>query len=107
MNKRLKLHEILCRIINITEPDGDRHTYFNPPMSVQMKYPAIVYSRKPISNKYADNSVYKQDRAYNITVIDKDPDSELVIKVSQLPKCRHDNHFISDNLNHDIFTLYF
>lgn len=106
MDKRLELHEILCGIVNITEPDGDRHTYFDPPSSVKIKYPAIVYSRKAIVNKHADNVVYKQGTAYELIVIDDDPDSEIVGKVSKLPMCWHDRHYKVDNLNHDAFTIY-
>ena len=72
-----------------------------------MNYPAIVYARKTIDNSYANNSVYKQNYAYEITVIDKNPDSEIVNKISKLPTCRFDRHFKSDNLNHDVFTLYY
>lgn len=86
---------------------GSRNVYFQPPASVSMNYPAIVYSRKPIENKHANNLVYKQDTAYELTVIDEYPDSEIVKKISKLPKCRHDSHFTSDNLNHDVFTLYY
>lgn len=86
---------------------GSRNVYFQPPPSVQMKYPAIVYSRKKLDNDFADNSVYKQDVAYEVTVIDKDPDSEIVHDVSLLPRCTFDRHFESDNLNHDVFTLYY
>lgn len=86
---------------------GSKSVYYQPPTNLQMSYPAIVYSRERINNTFADDSVYKQDYAYQITVIDKDPDSEIVKKVSQIPTCRHDRHFTSDNLNHDIFTLYY
>lgn len=72
-----------------------------------MNYPAIVYSRKDIDNIYANNDTYLQTKAYNVIVIDKNPDSEIVEKVSILPKCRFDNHYVADNLNHDAFTLYF
>lgn len=92
-----KLEEIL----------GSKNVYFQPPESIRMHYPAIVYSRSNIPNKYADNAVYKQDISYEVTVIDKNPDSEIVAKVSKLPKCRHSRHFKSDNLNHDTFVLYF
>ena len=107
MSKRLELHKILCEIINITEPDGDRHVYFQPPESFKIKYPAIVYSRSDIENKYANNSVYNQSYFYEIIVIDKDPDSEIVEKISKLPTCRFDRHYIVDNLNHDSFTIYY
>ena len=86
---------------------GSRNVYYQPPESLKMNYPAIVYTRKTIDSSYANNSVYKQNYAYEITVIDKNPDSEIVNKVSKLPTCRFDRHFKSDNLNHDVFTLYY
>lgn len=101
MDSRLELHEILCDIL------GSRHVYFQPPSSVKMVYPAIVYSRNSISNDFANNLVYKQSLGYTVTVIDEDPDSDVVEKISRLPMCRFDRHFTSDNLNHDVFTIYY
>lgn len=72
-----------------------------------MQYPAIVYSRDDIENEHANNGVYMQSTAYNVIVIDADPDSEVVTKVSRLPMCTFDRHYAADNLNHDSFTLYF
>ena len=72
-----------------------------------MQYPAIVYSRDDIENEHANNGVYMQSTAYTIIVIDADPDSEVVSKVSKLPQCTFDRHYAADNLNHDSFTLYF
>lgn len=107
MGKRLELHEILCGIINITESNGDTHVYFDPPASVKMKYPAIRYSRSNIRNDHADDSVYKQITAYEIVVIDDNPDSDIVEKISMLPMCTFNRHYKADNLNHDAFTLYY
>ena len=86
---------------------GRRNVYYQPPESVKMKYPAIVYSRNRIDNTFANNKVYGQSFSYTITVIDADPDSEIVMKVSKLPKCRYVRNFKSDNLNHDVFELYY
>lgn len=101
MNNRNKLHELLCETL------GSRQVYFQPPESVKMKYPAIVYSRNRIDNEHADDGVYIQSPSYSITVIDKNPDSEIVENISLLPRCRFDRHYISDNLNHDTFTIYY
>lgn len=101
MNNRLKLHELLCEAL------GSRQVYFQPPETVKMKYPAIVYSRNNISNRHANDDVYMQSPSYSITVIDKNPDSDIVDKVSLLPRCRFDRHYTSDNLNHDTFTIYY
>jgi hypothetical protein len=70
-----------------------------------MQYPAIVYIRSKIGNSHADDDVYKQSLEYEATVIDTDPDSEIVMKMSRLPRCRHERHYTSDGLNHDVFTL--
>lgn len=72
-----------------------------------MQYPAIVYSRDDIENNHANNGAYMQSTAYNIIVIDPDPDSEAVQKVSKLPMCTFDRHYAADNLNHDSFTIYY
>lgn len=101
MASRLNLHEKLKEIL---ESDS---VYFQPPSTVQMKYPAIVYSLSDINNTFADDSVYRQQFAYEVTVIDKNPDNEIFKKVSTLPQCRFNRHFTSDNLNHYIFTLYY
>ena len=100
MNDRLALHELLC------EKLGNRNVYFQPPESVQMKYPAIVYSRNRIENTSADNVTYRQSVSYVITVIDRDPDSEIVERVSQIPHIAYDRSYVADNLNHDVFRLF-
>lgn len=100
VDDRLKLHELLCQVL------GSRNVYFQPPESVKMKYPAIRYSRDDIDNISADNVVYKQDVSYMITVIDSNPDSEIVERVSLIPNIRYDRHYVADNMNHDVYTLY-
>ena len=99
-SRRLELHEKFCEIL------GSRNAYFNPPESVKLQYPAIVYRRKPIDNVFANNGVYKQSQGYEVTVIDEDPKGEIARKVSLLPTCRPTSHFTSDNLVHDVFELY-
>lgn len=100
MPNRLDLQATLEEIL------GSREVYFQPPATVHMNYPAIVYSRKRIGNAHANNGVYKQDHCYELTVVDKNPDSEIVGRVSKLPLCSFDHHYKKDNLNHDVFTLY-
>lgn len=101
MDKRLKLHELLCEVL------GSKNVYYQPPASLLMRYPAIVYSRQDIENTSANNSIYKQDHVYQIIVIDSDPDSEIVHNVSRIPRIQFDRHYAADNLNHDVFTLYY
>lgn len=106
MDKRLELHETLCGIIGITEPNGDRHTYFQPPESLKMNYPAIRYSLDTMNVKKANDANYQVRPGYEIVLIDKNPDSVYVSKLLALPYCRFVRHYKADNLNHFIFTIY-
>lgn len=83
------------------------NVYFQPPATVKMAYPCIVYQRDGSESRFADNDPYKIVKRYQVTVIDRDPDSEIVDKVSKLRLCVHSSFFTVDNLNHDIFILYF
>lgn len=60
-----------------------------------------------IENVHADNGVYSSHRHYSVTIIDSDPDSELVGKVVSIPTCRFERYYASENLNHWNFSLYF
>lgn len=83
-----------------------RNVYFQPPASVKLKYPAIVYSLKNIAKDYANNLSYIASPGYEVTLIDKNPDSEYVEAILRLPYCQFDRFYQSDNLNHFVFTIY-
>lgn len=101
MSNRLGLQTLLEGVLE------SRNVYFQPPTSIKMKYPAIVYNVDSISSFYADDGVYLFKRRYNITVIDADPDSSIVDKVLLLPTCKFVRSFQSDNLNHNVFTIHY
>lgn len=86
---------------------GSENVYFQPPPSIQMSYPCIVYRRSRIETEHANNKPYSHRKRYTITVIDKDPDSLLPDLVSDIPTASFDAHYAVDNLNHDVFTIYF
>ena len=101
MATRLQLQAKLEEIL------GSRNVYYQPPEQVKLEYPAIVYFKKEIKSTFANNAIYLSPRSYEITVIDKKPDNPAIDKILQLPMCRFDRHFKSDNLNHDVLTLFF
>lgn len=101
MVNRPLLHAELVKIL------GSENVYFQPPESIKINYPAIIYSRSDIDNRFANDNVYLQDHAYQVIVVDKDPDSEIVHKLSKFPMSRFDRHYVADNLNHDVFTIYY
>ena len=83
------------------------NVYFQPPPSVRMDYPCIVYHRDYELTNYADYIPYKRRKRYLVTVIDRDPDSGIPDKVASLPLCVYDRFYTADNLNHDVFKLFF
>ena len=107
MSRRLKLHNVLCDILSCPDQGPECRAYFQPPSSAKMKYPAIVYALNDIDNAFADNKVYLSARKYSVTVIDSDPDSSLVGKVASMPTSRFNPHYTKDNLNHDVFEIFF
>lgn len=98
---RLDLHKLLI------EQTGVENCYYSPPTGLRMSYPCIVYELAGEDNIYADDLPYVHRKRWGITVIDEDPDSEIPDKLRQIPFCRFDRPFVSDNLNHFVFTLFY
>ena len=97
---RIELHMILENILGII------NVYFQPPENLKLSYPCIVYERSGSKNEYADNLKYLKHGRYTVTYIDQDPDSHIISELEELPYCTFDRHFISDNRNHWVFTIY-
>lgn len=100
MARRLQLHELLVSL-------GAKKVYFQPPANISMEYPCIVYQRDSADNIFADDTQYRYTQRYMVTVIDRNPDSEIVERMTKLPLCTFNRHFASGDLNHDVFNLYF
>lgn len=86
---------------------GSDHVYFQPPETFKLSYPCIVYSRTDIDTRFADNLPYSHTKEYTLTVMDRDPDSNIPNRIADLPKCRFDRHYAANQLNHDVFTILF
>lgn len=107
MGSRVQLHTVLCGILECPDCGDACRAYFQPPASKEIQYPCIVYERSEIDAVHADNAPYRLLDRYQVTVIYKNPDSDLPHRIAMLPMCAHDRHFTADNLNHDIFNLYY
>ncbi len=99
-DKRIQLHNELTSIV--------KHCYFQPPESVKLIYPCIVYELEDIDVNYANNDKYLKCRRYSLTLIGKDPDTEYIDKIlDNFKYCRFDREYIVDGLIHDTFDLYY
>lgn len=101
MGQRLELQAIFTTLL------GSPNVYFQPPPTVQMEFPCITYRRDFEQIEYADDKPYAHKKRYLVTVIDRDPDSDIPDKIALLPYCVYDRFYTADNLNHDVFKLFF
>lgn len=101
MADRIDLQTILEELLDST------NVYYQPPESKKMSYPAIRYSKKDIISTYANNAKYSMRDCYEIIVISKLPDEPVIKSILELPYCSYDRHYVAENLNHDVLTIYY
>lgn len=99
--KRIQFHEILVNLF------GNNNVYYRPPENLKMQYPCIRYKKENVVSTHADNISYRKTDRYQITVIDKKPDNEVIEKILDLPMSSFETHYESDNLNHDVIVVYY
>ena len=98
---RLGFHELLKTI------SGLNSVYFQPPPNIKMVYPCIIYKLSNEDMKRANNKLYLKKKQYAVTIVDKDPDSVIPDKVSELPLTSFATRFTADNLNHTVYNIYY
>ena len=99
--KRKELQDILEYIL------GSKQVYFQPPETIKMSYPAIVFSLEDIQNKKANNKNYLYNYKFNVKFITKFLiDDETLNKLFALDYCTFDRSYKSDGLYHYVFTIY-
>lgn len=101
MGLRLELQALLEAV------SASEHVYFQPPANVQMQYPAIVYNLDSADTLFSGNNPYRYTKRYQVSVIDRNPDSLVPDKLAALPMCTFSRFFTADGLNHTVFNLYF
>ena len=101
MADRVELQHLLEQLLD------SKNVYYMPPESTKMRYDAIRYSKKNIRTDYASNMVYSMKDCYELIVIAKLPDHPVIKQLLALPYCSYDRHYVADNLNHDVLTIYY
>ena len=101
MGTRIELQSLLEELL------GSKNVYYQPPESLKINYPAIIYSKGKIDKGNANDKCYRITTRYDLTVIDRRPDHPVIQKLLELPYCSYDRPYTSDNLNHDSLTLYY
>lgn len=82
------------------------NVYFQPPQSISLKYPCIVYEYNSGDTQFANNCPYIIKRRYQIIAIYKDPDDQLPSKIAKLRGCTYGRDYKNQNLYHTTFNIY-
>lgn len=117
MRTRIEFRDFLANVIGIKDWLWDPFSfvngvirsglYFQPPNKAQMHYPCVVYGLNNYQIEHSNNKPYIGHKNYLVTIIDKNPDSEYPEKMFQIPYCRFERHYTTDNLNHWVFSVYY
>lgn len=101
MDRRLALQQLLEILL------GSENVYFQPPSTVKINYPCIIFKLNDVDTNFADDIPYISRKGYQVTVIDSNPDSLIPDKIGALPSCKFDRAYTADNLNHKVYSLYY
>jgi hypothetical protein len=99
--KRLELQALLETLL------GSPNAYFQPPSNKTIQYPCIVYAQDNAKTEFAGNLPYSVAKRYQLTVIDRNPDTDIPNKVAHLRFANFNRAFTADNLHHYVYNLYF
>lgn len=99
-DRRLELHDLLLLHVD--------NCYFQPPSDVSMDYPCIVYRRMSKDSTKANNKTYFYTQGYSLTVIDRDPDTDIPSGVLEnFAMSEEETTYTIDNLHHTSISLYY
>jgi len=97
---RIKLHNELLEFSD--------NVYFQPPESLRMNYPCIVYSKAGDFETQANDGYYIGMKEYDLTLIGYSPDSELPEEIrDHFRMCSITQYYVTDSLQHVKLKLYY
>ena len=102
MERRLKLDKELRALAD------SNNVYYQPPESIKMNYPAVVYHLNDAQITHADDKNYVRRKRYTVTYITRNPDDHFIDKMMDaFMYCSFDRWYAADNLNHFVYDLYY
>lgn len=102
MANRLQLQEDLEKLL------GANNVYFDPPPNVYINYPCFIYQLDIPFTSQADNKNYLIKKRYSITYIDENPDNDMTNQLLNFFEyISPGNPYVSENLHHYPFDLYY
>lgn len=104
MERRLKLHSEFLELLK----SRNGKAYHQPPESVKMVYPAIIYHLNDVQTIHADDLRYVKHKRYMVMYVTNNPDDDFTNEMLEHFKyCTFDRRYVMDNLYHFVFDLYY
>ena len=84
---------------------GSDNVYYNPPESLKMNFPCIVYNNSYIESIHADNIKYLDYTTYKITVISKKPDHPAIRAILDVPMTKFSANYTKNGFYYTVIIL--
>lgn len=99
---RVELQRKLEAILDSSE------VYFQPPESIRMSYPSIVYDLYRVQQRFANDSSYRKVPGWSVTIIDRNENVDWIYKMlDSFSYCSLERTYTADNLTHYSFIIYY
>lgn len=87
---------------------GSSEVYFQPPESIRMSYPSIVYDLYRVQQRFANDSSYRKVPGWSVTIIDRNENVDWIYKMlNSFSYCSLERTYTADNLTHYSFIIYY
>lgn len=83
--------------------------YFQPPSGTKLTYPCWVIERTTAYQPKANDRTYLFRPGYKCMYMNRtEPDPEVLNLISRrYANCTYQNHYVVDNIHHDVFLIYY
>lgn len=97
--KRIDLQRYLESLV------GKGRVYFEPPETLKIQYPCIVYNLSRFDPVSADNLSYTVHQDYDVQYITREPEPDIPLKLAYSKRFRAGQHFVSDGMHHFNYSV--
>ena len=109
---RTMLSDVLSEYRGIYYPDIDltSRIYYQTPEDNNMSYPCVLYEQDDKDITKADDINYRMLNKYKITIIDKNPDSDIadyILSNQKIKYIGYDRPYKSNNLYHKVIIIFY
>lgn len=80
--------------------------YFQPPENLRMDYPAVIFHLSRNKTTHASDGRFKDNQEYTVILITEDPQPDALDAILNIPYSTLETTYVSNGMNHFVFTIY-